>query len=331
MRILTIGCVTTDLLVRVDRFARADEEMRAMAADTYDGGSAANVAVAIRRLGHASAFLGCIGDDPEGMRHRNVLEREGVDITRVITSRRGLRTTLVVGIVQSSGDRQLYFHGGAAEELAPSDITLESLDRIDCVHLCTLGPELVERILELRRRCGNRIMLSIDPGCVGLEGPRAARVRAILPDTDLLFVNDVEFSQVFGDLEPTDLPDIAASELPQRVAIKLGDRGAFLFSREDGLTHCPAFSVDAIDSTGAGDAFAGGYLAGLAAGLPPAQLGRFASAVAAMETRYVGCREGLPTLDAVTLFLRAAVARDAAATAGLQASPRASVPPERLV
>ena len=95
------------------------------------------------------------------------------------------------------------------------------------------------------------------------------------------------------------------------MAIKVGERGAYLFSRDEGLTHCQAFRVETVDSTGAGDAFASGYLVGLANGFSAKRLGPFANAVAALETRRFGCRAGLPTMEAVMLFLRDAPTLDA--------------------
>lgn len=304
MNILVIGCVTTDLLMQVDRFARADEEIRAAAVQTYDGGSGANVAVGVSRLGKSAAFMGCIGDDAEGARQREVLLKEGVDISRVFTSRHGLRTAHVVGLVQPTGERQLYFHGGAAEEITPADVTAELLDGIDCVHVSTLGPEFAERVLDLRRSRVRPLILSVDPGCVGLAGPRMAHVRAILPQLDLLFVNEVEFTQLFGHVAPDDLVATSMAALPERMAIKVGDRGAYLFARSEGVTHHGAFHVNAVDSTGAGDAFAAGYLAGLVDGLSSGDLGPFANAVAALETRCFGCRDGLPTIQRAQRFVR---------------------------
>lgn len=303
MTVLTIGAVTTDRLMRVDRLARPDEEVRVTAVDNYDGGSAANVAVGVSRLGVPAAYLGCVGSDSEGEHHREILMAEGVDTERVITSRTGARTSTVMGFVEPGGARQLYFHGGASDELTPEDLTGALLDGIDCVHLCTLGPEFAERLIVLSRSAGRKIVVSFDPGCLGIAGERLHRVRALAPDVDMLFVNALEFSELYPDVAPAEVHTLPPLELPARMAIKLGERGAYWYSREQGVTYHPAFAVDAVDSTGAGDAFAAGCLAGTSRGYAWARLGPFANAVAALVTRQYGCRPGLPTMAQVDSFL----------------------------
>lgn len=305
MTVLTIGAVTTDRLMRVDRLAMADEEVRVTAVDTFDGGSAANVAVGVSRLGVPSAYLGCVGSDREGAHHREILASEGVDTGRIITSRTGARTSEVMGFVDPGGARQLYFHGGASDELTPDHLTGEILDGIDCVHLCTLGPEFAERLIVLSRNAGRRILISFDPGCLGIAGDRLHRVRALAPAFDILFVNSLEFRQLYPDVAPAEVHTLPPHELPVRMAIKLGERGAYLYSRDQGVTYHPAFAIAAVDSTGAGDAFASGCLAGTARGYALARMGPFANAVAALVTLQDGCRPGLPRMAQVASFLQA--------------------------
>ncbi len=304
MTVLTIGAVTTDRLMQVDRLAMPDEEVRVTAVESYDGGSAANVAVGVSRLGVRAAYLGCVGNDSEGDHHRRILESEGVDITRIRTSRTGARTSTVMGFVEPGGARQLYFHGGASDELSPEDLTADTFDGIDRVHLCTLGPEFAERLIDLGRSSGRKMLISFDPGCLGIAGERLHRVRAIAPAVDMLFVNALEFGLLYPHVAPADVGRLSSSELPARMAIKLGQRGAYLYNRDQGVTYHPAFAVAAVDSTGAGDAFAAGCLAGAAQAYGEARLGPFANAVAALVTQQFGCRTGLPTMTRVTSFLQ---------------------------
>lgn len=305
MTVLTIGAITTDRLMRVDRLAMPDDEVRVTAVENHDGGSAANVAVGVRRLGMPASYLGCIGNDSEGEHHRRILAAERVSTAYILTSRSGSHTSSVMGFVEPGGARQLYFHGGASDELVPEDVTDEALEGVDCVHLCTLGPEFAERLIVLRRNLGRRILISYDPGCLGIAGDRLARVRAIAPAIDMLFVNALEFRQLYPDVTAADVHTLPKNQLPAGMAIKLGERGAYLYSREQGTTFHPAFAVAAVDSTGAGDAFAAGCLAGIARGYAPARMGPFANAVAALVTLQYGCRPGLPTMTQVTSFLEA--------------------------
>jgi ribokinase len=303
VKVLTIGTVTTDLLMQVDRLALPDEEVRVSSQARHDGGSAANVAVGLCRLGCPAAFFGCVGADDEGARHLASLSAEGVDTSRVIVSSTGQSTSHVLGFVDPRGARQLYFHGGASEEITPLHITHDLLDGIDWVHVCTLGPDFAERVIALNRERRPPVALSLDPGCVGLEGDRAAHLRRLLREAHALFVNQVEFGQLFPGLSPEQVMRLGGADLPEWMAIKLGERGAWLVERHRGPTYYPAYPVAAVDSTGAGDAFAAGCLAGLAVNTPLVRLGPFANAVAALVTTRVGCRDGLPSREAVASFL----------------------------
>ena len=126
-QVLTIGYFTTDLLVKVDRFADIDDEVPIQTFGEYQGGSAANTAVGVRRLGVPAALFTCVGDDELARKGLRILASEDVDISRVVTSRKGLGSPYVVGIVDPQGERQLYSYGGAAQELAPDQLTHEDL------------------------------------------------------------------------------------------------------------------------------------------------------------------------------------------------------------
>ena len=306
MKTLTIGYCTTDLVLQVERFAEEDEEVLVNRLVEYPGGSAANVAVGLCRLGLASAFLGGLARDERGLKNLEILDHERVDHSRVIYSPGETASPFAVAVVNPEGCRRLYFHGGAGEDLRPEALTAESLEGIGCVHLCTLGPEFLKRVLLLRKQLGQDLLVSADPGCVGLEGDRVEAVRALMPALDLLFVNEVEFSRLFPRLTPPDISSLKPDTLPRQVVIKEGRMGVHLFSAAEGLLlHQPSFPVKAVDTTGAGDAFAAGYLAGLFLGLPPPRRASFASAVAALSTTRFGCRDGLPTQQVVESFLTA--------------------------
>jgi sugar/nucleoside kinase (ribokinase family) len=117
-------------------------------------------------------------------------------------------------------------------------------------------------------------------------------------------LNSVELRTLIGIEDPSALgnhPDA----LPARVAVKLGADGCVLYRRGSPQVAAPAFAVDTLDTTGAGDAFAAGYLAGWMWGLPDHDLAVFSNAVAALSTTAVGCRDGLPMFGQTREFLQA--------------------------
>ncbi len=303
-KVLAAGYLTTDLLLKVERFAAPDEEIPIQSLAEYQGGSAANTAVGLRRLGVPAALLASIGDDERGRQGVHTLASEGVDISQVVTSSRGAGSPYVVGVVEGRGERQLYAHAGAGAELMPEHLAAADLAEVTHLHICTLGPEFVERALAVVRGMDHEITISVDPGALGSGGDRALRLRPALPHLDLLFVNTLELRLL------TDVTDVAqvarhADALPAALAIKLGPAGCVLYRRGERPVISRAFDVQVQDTTGAGDAFAAGYLAGDILGLSLEHLALFSNAVAALSTRVVGCRDGLPTLAEVLAFLRA--------------------------
>lgn len=301
--VLAIGYVTTDLLLKVNRFPDADEEIPILSFGEYPGGSAANTAVGVRRLGVSAALLACIGDDERGRRGLEALAADGVETSRIVTTPTGPVSSYVVGAVDARGERQLYTYRGASGELSPDHLAPESLRGITHVHICTMPPDFAERGLVLARDADSPLRVSMDPGTLGCAGEYAPRLRQILPRLDLLFLNAVELRLLLGITDVRSLPDYAGA-LPPRVAVKLGAQGCVLYRRGSRLTTAPALPVDTVDTTGAGDAFAAGYLVGWIRGLEDADLALFSNAVAALSTRAHGCRDGLPTAPQVAAFLR---------------------------
>ena len=302
--VLAVGYVTTDLLIKVRRFAETDEEVPILSFAEYPGGSAANTAVGLSRLGIRAGLVACTGRDDLGRRGRQALDREGVSTEGMVSSPTGLGSAYVVGIVDERGERQLYTYAGASEELKPEHLNPAVFDGVTHIHICTLGPDFVERALALARDANRPVVVSLDPGTIGSAPGRGERLRALLPRVDLLFLNSVELRTLTGIRDHFALQH-HADALPSRVAVKLGADGCVLYRRGFPQVSAPAFAVDTLDTTGAGDAFAAGYLAGWMWGLPDRDLAVFSNAVAARSTTAVGCRDGLPTLEQIRAFLQA--------------------------
>jgi ribokinase len=249
-------------------------------------------------------LLACVGRDELARRGREAVDREGVRTEGIVSSATGLGSSYVVGIVDERGERQLYTYAGASEELRPEHLSPAVLDGVTHIHICTLGAEFVERALALAKGAYLPIVVSVDPGALGMVPGRGERLRVLLPGVDLLFLNTIELRALMGIQDPLAL-ERHADALPARVAVKLGADGCVLYRRGAAPVAAPAFAVDTLDTTGAGDAFAAGYLAGWMWGLPDHQLAVFSNAVAALSTTAIGCRDGLPTRAQIKAFLQA--------------------------
>ncbi|WP_178917968.1 carbohydrate kinase family protein [Natronomonas gomsonensis] len=237
MRVVCAGHVNWDVTFHVDRLPGPDEEAHVHERAATGGGSAANAAVAFAGLSCEPRLLGSVGDDDCGERALAELEAAGVD-TRVRVVE-GSETTTKYVLVEESGEVAVLGTDGANEALGPEDASPELLDGADALHLTSQRPDTAERLAELAADAG--VFVSFDPG----RRLADCDYGAVLDRSDLLFVTDTEAAQ------------IDAEGIPQ--VTKRGIDGAVLRCPAGTFEH-PGYDLPSVDSTGAGDAFAAGFL-----------------------------------------------------------------------
>ena len=232
------------------------------AATRQPGGSAGNTAFALAKLGMRCRFLGMVGADEAGEYYQNAFAALGGD-TRAFKVNPGLPTAQCLSIVTPDGERTMRTHLGAAMGLKPSHI--DPADFRGCVHAHIEGyllfdPELPAAVLKAAKQSGCRTSLDL----ASFEVVNSARktLPALLDQyVDMVFANEEE-AQAFA--ESTD-PAVCLAELTRycpTVALKQGERGALLSSNGQTL-EVPAVAVDRVlDTTGAGDFWAAGFLFG---------------------------------------------------------------------
>lgn len=285
--IAVLGDVNIDLVLDIPRYPReggegiATRQLRAL------GGSATNTASALAALNQDVRLIGSVGDDPPGREALEEIARRGIDTTQVRRAS-DVPTALNFVTVSPGGERTMFAYRGANVRLAPEALDPDCLDDVSLLHLS--GYALLEapqsdaarRALELA--VARRIPVTLDiPG--GVIAEIAASVEALLPQIDIVMLG-IDDARVLCRGEPG-APDIAASTLLARgvgaVALKFGAGGARFYSHGGGVA-TPAFAVEAVDTTGAGDAFAAGCIIGRLAKLPPEEAGLVANALGALAT-----------------------------------------------
>ena len=242
MHVVCAGHVNWDVTLRLDRLPVPDGESRVRGRHESGGGSAANVAVALVALERAASLVGSVGDDTTGRRALDTLGEAGVDVTPVHTAPG--ETARKYLLVDAAGEVSVIDDGGVNEAVGPEDVDPAWLDDADHLHLTGQRPATAARLAALAAE--RDVPVSFDPG------RRLDRrdYTATLAHTDLLFLNDREADAVTRDA----LPDGCV------VLTKHGERGATLVGPNGRLEH-PGVDLPAVDATGAGDAFAAGFLA----------------------------------------------------------------------
>ncbi len=299
-RVLVVGSLNMDLVVRVERHPRPGETVLGLGHASHPGGKGANQAVAAARLGASVSLAGRVGDDEHGRALLDALRGGGVDVRHV------LRGSLATGVafiqVDASGQNSIVVSPGANGEVTADDVARLDMSSAAVVMLQLEVPlEAVLAAASAGRRAGASVLLNL--------APARALSREQLADVTHLLVNEheaaallrVEAASVTGD------PVAAArrlTELAPVAVVTVGARGAAWAERGGGQGRQDAFPVRVVDTTAAGDAFAGALAARLAAGERDlAAAVRFACAAGSLATAREGAQPSLPTAAEVEALL----------------------------
>lgn len=294
--LLVLGDVNPDLILSGDvEPAFGQVERIVQDARLTVGGSGAIVACGAARLGLRTAICGVVGDDVFGRFMRDELERRGVGVDGLVVEPD--RPTGVTVVLAGSGDRAILTHMGTIGDLRIDRIGDARLDASRHVHVASyflqdlLRPDLPALFDRLR---ANGSTTSIDPNWDPTERWDAGLLE-LLALTDVFLPNAEEATRIAG---VTDVEGAAAGLATRAgaVAVKAGPDGA-VAATGDGLIRAPAARVEAIDTTGAGDAFDAGFLASRLAGDRLERSLAIANACGALSTRALGGLDAQPTMD----------------------------------
>jgi ribokinase len=298
--LLIIGDLNIDYLGAVDGFPGPDQEVELKTLDGYLGGSGANAAVVAKRLGLEVAFFSAVGDDASAKNLLELIRAAGIS-TEWIKQAAGQASGMVFGAIAPDGERRLFSFRGANLALFPSDLPVEIFRRSQRLHLN--GPEfsLAQAALGRSRELG--MPNSMDPGAI-LISEHGERMDTLLALTDILFVNQAEFAALAAGSSDAE----RAQDLHRRgvkwLVVKAGASGSRLFRPGEQELKAPAYAIQAIDTTGAGDAFNAAFLDALLRGLAPQECLQFANAVGALASLAVGATSGVPAgREAVEIFI----------------------------
>jgi sulfofructose kinase len=259
------------------------------------GGLAATAAVAMARLGGRVEMWGRVGDDPGGRFILDQFAQEGVDTSQVQVCPGGRSPACAVTVDRRTAERYFTYFSGRGLDVPAERLDLGRVARAKAVLVDNWWAEAQLAAARVAREHGV-------PVCGDFEGINAA-AREVIPLVDYP-IYALECALACGGTDSPEEALLRVAELGGRVPmITLGDQGSAWL--EDGqVRRCPAFRVEAVDTTGCGDVFHGAFTFGLARGWDVARNARFASAVAALKCRALGGRTGIPTYDEVVAFLQ---------------------------
>ena len=295
--VVGVGCCVLDELLLVDRYpvVGAETAIRVKEYSLQGGGPAATAMAAAARLGARAGFIGKIGDDDRGRRIRRGLDEGGVDISRLVVVP-GERSTLSVVCVHApTGKRSFLMDSNPQLQLRPGELDREYVMAAEIVHLDDFGPAALAAG-RWAKQAGRRV--SFDAAGVPHDRDVLERFFSLI---DVMIVS-ADFARGFlGRDDPAAAALAIRRAGPPIAAVTVGAHGVHLAAEE--TFHQPAFPVEVVDTTGAGDVFHGAFLIGLLENWPVQKTAAFAAATAAMSCRALGGREGIPTRSQVFDFL----------------------------
>jgi len=301
-RVCVIGSANVDFTMALPRLPRVGETVSSGTLLVNRGGKGANQAVAARRLGAEVRMIGCVGDDDSGRGIRRGLAEEGIGVDGIVTSSEAATGTALI-FVDREGRNQIGVAPGANHRLTV-EMARAGEEAIAWAQVVVTQLEVpvpvVRWALETARRHG--ILTVLNPAPVQeLSDELLALVTYLTP-------NAGEVAALTGiEVQDLDSGRQAAARLCERgagtVIITLGEQGALVCDGASAV-HFEAFPVEAVDTTGAGDAFNGALAVGLAAGGSLEQVIPLASAAAALTCTRRGAQDSLPGRADVERFLQ---------------------------
>ncbi len=287
---ITMGAAAVDTIVQVPHLPKPDEIVYPNSIQQYPGGSTANIAVGLSRLGETVSFLGKAGDDANGKVILDSFKADGVD-TAYLKIEPGNASGGAFIAVDSDGERVIYSLGGNTLYESWSEIDPAAFEGVNGLYIGETFDEVGVEAAKLAHKHGATVFFG--PGGI-MCGYGLEYLGVVLAETDYLLVNLPEAKTLSGCDTKEEAIERLLNAGAKNLILTEGKNGAGCYSK-NGYCHAPAFPVKAVDTTGAGDTFTAGFLHAMSLGWETKQALRYAAACAATAVQAVGARSSMPT------------------------------------
>ena len=269
--VIGFGALNVDKLYKVANIAGIDGESFIKGEENNPGGSAANTIIGLSKLGLITSYIGKIAGDEEGDILEYNLMINDVYTNNLIYADKG-NSGKVLGFISDDGDRELYVDPGVNDEISIDEINPLNINQTKILHYSSFVGDSINAQKELLDIIDDSIILSFDPGMLYAEYG-VEYIESILKRTNILLINEKELKILFEDyykekLNINDDKELSFRDLAvylrddgiDTVVVKRGSQGVYAINKDDFEVKAPAFEVDAVDTTCAGDSFNAGFL-----------------------------------------------------------------------
>ena len=302
--VVALGDLNVDIIAQFDGYPAEGEDALAHTTEVHCGGSAANTAMMLSRIGIPTCLISRVGPDSWALKALACLEAAGVDPC-ALQRDASTMTGMMYVVVTPGGERTILGYRGANVNTDPNRIKEEQIQEAKVLHLSGYAllsePQRSAALLALEIACRHGLTVALDPGMT-VSQAALDEMTALLPVVNILLPNLSEAQQMTGLTEPAACAQALLDGGVDVVALKLGRHGCLVATAERTL-QVPGFSVVSRDSTGAGDSFAAGFIAGFLGDLDWYGAGVLGGVLGAMTVSQVWAATVAPKAkDAIALL-----------------------------
>jgi len=295
--VVGVGLNATDTVIRLPRFPTVDSKVEVISSEIKAGGQVASAMVACRRWGLSTRYVGKIGDDDAGRFQVDEMRREGVEAHWIITANCSSQTSFIL-VDEPSGERTVLWKREPRVALQPNDLHREWITGAYALLVDGHDTAAAAQAALWGRENHIQVVADFDNRYPGVE--------ALLQFVDFPITSKDFPERLTGEKSLLkSLPQICAQFKCRMAGATLGRLGVLMWDGSR-FALCPGFRVNAVDTTGAGDVFHGGFVFGLVNHWPLEEILEFSCAAAALNCEALGARGGIRSLDDIAAFRRLA-------------------------
>lgn len=299
MDVLSLGIFVADVLGRpIDSFPEKGKLVLFDELEIHAGGCANNTSIALSRLGVSVGAMGKIGNDNFGELIQQNLTEDRVDTAGIIRDS-NTNTSYTFVAIASDGERSFCHYIGANGEVNEDELNWEIIKSTKILHIAgalvmpKFDGQPMANVFQKAKELG--ITTSLDTAW-DATGKWMETLEPCLPFVDIFLPSITEAEHLTGLSKPKDISDFLHNYGIHTIGIKMGERGSYVSTPEDEL-FVPAYSVNIVDTTGAGDAYVAGFLTGMVKGWDIKTTAELASATGAACVTAIGTTAGIKNLE----------------------------------
>src|SRR5215469_10240721 len=299
--VVGVGLNATDTLILVPHFPAYAGKAPFTREILSPGGQVASAMVACARLGLRVKYIGAVGDDERGRVQMESLRSAALDIEHVQLRRHCANQTAYIVVDQSTGERTVFWRRDECLRIDPEQIAPEQIANARLLHIDGHDTAAVAHAARIAHTQGIPVTMDVDTIYAGLDN--------VLPNVDYLIASSEFPGRLTGEGDPFRALETLQNEYGMRVAaMTVGAHGAL--ARLDGkFIYSPAFVVNCIDTTGAGDVFHGAFCYAVLQEMPMREALEFSNAMAALNCTALGARGGIGGLEEIRALMARAERR----------------------